>query len=281
MTAKFSIFINAAVQENTPDQQGNAGAAGATTRIGGISESWYSTLTYNSQEMTDMVNEYCKRRARLLPNMCAIVARRFQEVGSRGKVIVSKRSFSGSADTIGDIPQMALAVQSHSRTTGAERKIILGAIPDARVSRGSYVPSNIFQANLISLLDWIQANCLMRAIVQTVPTFPLVQVSDTGIVTTDGVTGFAVDNMVQIMSTRGARYVARGGFFKITKVLDTTSFQLNDWKYGLCLKGKVRLAQKDFEQVNFYDNDRTNPKVTTRKFGRPFDLFRGRASTKQ
>jgi len=277
MTVKVTTFINAAVQQNNPNEAGDAGAAGATTRIGGISESFYVNGTYNSNELFDLMDAYCTLRVKLLPNVCAIVGTRLQEVGARAKTLVRRKSYSGTADTIGDIPQMALRLNAHSRTSGAERAIVLGAIPDARVNRGTYNPSLVFQNNLNAYCQFVQNNFLMRATVQTVPTFAIAGISDVGLVTTVNDTLFEEGNVVQILSSRDSKYRARGGYFKIISKPTAKTFLLEKWDFGPCVDGKVRLRETAFEQVDVYASDRTNPIATTRKFGRPFNLYRGRA----
>lgn len=281
MPSKVTIFINAAVQGNNPDRTGTEASAAATTRLGGITENWYADQDYNSQSLWDLARTYATARAKLLPNVCAVVALRFKQYNEKKKVFLLKETFAGSADTIADIPQMALDMTFHSRTTGAERKFRLGAVPDARVSRGSYLPSQAFQNNLNAFAAIVAGNFKMRATDQTVPTTEILTVSEAGLVTTNVAHGLVTGDIAQVMSTRDFKYRAVSGNFKVLSAPTTTTLTLENWDAGICTKGKIRKHLWVLELVQAFQAELNNPTVAVRKFGRPFDLFRGRASTKR
>jgi hypothetical protein len=281
MTAKVTFFINAAVQNNVQGAAGTAASAGATSRIGGISESWYNDLPYNSNNLWSKAQEYARLRAALLPNVCAVVAIRYEDIGQLGKVIVQEKTYSGTADTIGDIPQMALRFNVHSASTGAERKFFLGAVPDARVLRGSYNPAGPWVDNLNLFIVWLQGNFLMRAIKKDVPTVAISGITAPGVVTCG--TGLTVTNgmKLQVLRTVNSKDRQVGDVYTVTGRVSDTEFSLQNWNHGVTSGGKIRPYVIQYEELQVYPTDAISPRATTRKFGRPFGEFRGRASTKR
>jgi hypothetical protein len=154
-------------------------------------------------------------------------------------------------------------------------RIKLRALPDARVVEGEYSPSAFFTGNLswfFKLLSDYQFYA--RDLGQ--PTFPILTIDPTGIVTTQINHTYADGDMIRVLRTLDSSGDRFGGVFQATTPITPKTFVLKNWVAGARLKGKVR---KDAQVLVTFSGQRFQiGRVVVTKVGRPSVGYVGRHS---
>lgn len=276
MTVKISWIITG--RSSFVTSSANAYRVSSINKIGSITDNWYSNLAITDPALPTLIQDYALLRASLLPDVAAVVGARVQTVGALGAAQPFRVSRSGSAGELADIPQMALSCTARSKATQAERKFVLGFIPDDIIEYGSYKANSTFQWNLNALLDFVDANLLIRAINQVNTVFELESIDEDGNLVASVDLPFNALDKVQVMRTVNEQFRKVGGIHKLATKTDAKHFKLAKWKRGACLEGVIRAHGVNFEGVTFPTWSRQSPEATTRKVGRVFGSLRGRAS---
>lgn len=245
-------------------------------RTGGWSETWYFDGTEREAELAG--NSLSKKRAALLSSAAAIVAQRIQEVGGRGKTTTSNDIGILGSDS--DIPQMA--VQCFCLGQGVTNKKIfqLRGIPDGLVVEGDFSPSLAWNGAFSAYSGSLLANNIrFRAKNLALPQVAVVSIADNGTFSLGGPLTFAVGARIDISRCKTTTGVARSGSYYVGTATSATAGVFTDWPGGTVqLKGKARVNAIVYPLVARGSAEVV--KIGTRKVGRPFDLYHGRASSR-
>lgn len=253
----------------------------SSQRIGGWSESWYFTGTSNALfealsggKGTGMVGS----RANLLPITASIVGYRIQNLTDAG-IPLSSRSYNfqypGSSGLACDIPQAALLFAFSSGGSASVKRVPYRGVPDARIVQGEYLPSQEYQQAIethFAKLQLFQFRAKNRNNVKS----PIVGITAGGLVTTGVDHGLAVGNTVQIGRVHNNTIGLKSYKGLVQEPLTARTFTINGWIHGAGLGGYAQKYEIAFQSVQA-DLCRLE-RVITRKVGRPFDLYSGRAN---
>jgi hypothetical protein len=256
---------------------------GVTYRVAGWSESWINMGGgFNNSSFDKQVSDLLDARAKILAKQGSIVAYRYQTVvpdgrPTRSQVYLANRV--GNADYPTDIPNMAFAYRGYS--SGQNMRIMeLRGFPDSQVVTGEAArdPNMVRNMNAFTK-KLVDDGWGFRGIQKDVQTVDINLIGSVGAVST--VDDFAcppVGKKVQILRTKESPEGDDqfGGIFKVLSITDARHFTLQGWDNGDTKDGRVRSYAHDFFPFNFFSEQA----VYTRKVGRPFFQYRGRASNK-
>lgn len=272
---KVSVLFQLSTNTSNPNLQ--------PKHIGGWSEQWYWPNNNLSQVLEALRGGWgdglLQTRAALLPNGAAIIGFRIQEVMPRGVSQSFGETYPGTAGIAQDIPQMALLQRTPGLNAINVRRSTLRGIPDARVVEGEYTPSVAYEQALgawrLILSDW-----RFRGRDLSQPNIEIVSITAAGLVRTAVVHGYVVGDFVRISKTIDSNGISHSGRFLVSAIGPLTSeFTASAWTAGATTGGTVRkdgvvLIQPDVNNITF-------PRILTRRVGRPFGQYRGRASRRR
>jgi hypothetical protein len=251
-------------------------------RVAGWTESHYTGN--DLAETRVQLNQLCQLRAALLPNGAFIKGQRIQQVSPKGAAVTSSVRYPGSAGIQADVPQMALKVRIRAADTRNARNVELRGIPDARVVEGEYSGSQAFDAALATYLErlffW-----RFKAIDLDQPIVPVVSISqganNVGTVIFDDAPPADVGETLQIMDATNEDGDSVNGTFRVlTSLSDVRTATIANWRGGTVAEARARKYVVIYP--GFAHNDPPQvPEVVTRKVGRPFGGYRGRASSRR
>jgi len=250
-----------------------------TARTGGWTESWY----FNG-DITGAINANTRAsglaavRARLLPYSGDIVGQRYQHVDPLpvGAAVSRGKEFPGNIAFATDIPQMSLLVTIIGVGVPNTKHHIVRGIPDDQVKFGEYLPNAVFKGLMFDYLDVLRGFSF-KGIDTTIAKVPIVSFNEiTGLVTTAGVHGFAVD---EIAAFTGLKELPNDPAIQLTRpvieVPSSTTFKVPALPLGRnFVIGFVRRKVTIYPAVDGLSS--SVERAITRKVGRPFDQFRGR-----
>lgn len=252
---------------------------GVAVRVGGWSESWYSTGEYSSGLATKF-RLLCARRAILLPTGAAIVGQRYQKVAPVGASVTSAFTYAGVAGRPCDVPQIALFLRTPSRNFPNIRPVTLRGVPDARVVTGEYAndTTGFYDFALRRFFEELtQWN--FRGFDRSVDAGDVFSVDAQGVVLLKAPYAAAVHDIIHFSGCLDINGIKRGGNFHVTAAPGVFTFTVGNWPYGLCQGGKVTKRVEVFPAVG--EMVSITPRVIVRKVGRPFGSYRGRASKRR
>jgi len=243
-------------------------------RVAGWSESWYVEGTASESQITAF-NQLCRLRANLLGIGGRVKGQRFQQVDPAGPSTSFGRVYISTAHSNTDTPNMALQIVVRGTGLVNVRRAHLRGIPDDSVEEGEYSPTQEF-ANNLATFKLALSNFRFRAKDQSQPKVIIDSISAAGIVTTSAAILLAVNDYVDIIGTTTTLGSLFRGRFQVKAAPDATHFTLYKWPGLVCTNGK---AQK-FVAIypGFLNTNILTNKISSRRVGRPFDQFRGRAS---
>jgi len=255
-------------------QSGNP-AGGTPRRPGGASESYY----IEASTIPDVTfGVLCTARARLLPNSSSIVGMRFQSVSPVAGSVANDETRPPGSGLVQDNPQQALKIRMGGIGVTNSKSLILRMVPDVRAAFGEYDPSGPFNTNLQSFLALLRSTpWRMRVKDLTQARADIVSITDDGIVTTATAFDPTTTGQVTILRSLDANRKKRGGDFKVRDVTNSTTFRIWNWPYGDTTNGVVRKLLITYPA---YGLQLSSPRLTTRKVGRPFGLYVGKAGTR-
>lgn len=255
-------------------------------RIGGWSESWYSTISADTAKnrmlgggTVDANRASVLYRSRLLGTGASIVGWRLQQVDPVGGSQTGFLSIPGKSGFNQDIPQMGLLCRAPSIGKVNVKRFILRGIPDAVVEQGEYTPDSDYKTDLANYFNDLQFWCfrgrdLSQAAVK------VFKITTAGIVTTEAPHGAAINDMVRVMRTTDSGGELRSARKMVTAVgPGTNSLTLDSWEFGATTGGTIR---KDAIVYPAVDSANTAfSRIVTRRVGRPFTGYRGRQSSRR
>jgi len=249
-------------------------------RIAGWSESYYTTPGSSMTQTISYFRTLMQNRARLLPEGAEIVGQRYQQVDPVGPSSTGAEVFPGAAGTAQDYPGLALFFRIPAVASRNISPLALRGVPDARIQRGEYWSSQTYDraiADFLGRLNIASWHFKGRDLSQTA--FPLINIQDNGTFTTEDNHTLNAGDMVRVLRTINEDGDQVGGRFKIIAPVTATSGTLLNYGLGETTKGAIR---KDLVTFPIY-GPMVNvvPRIVTRKVGRPFTGFRGRASKKR
>jgi len=265
-------------QCGTVDKDGNA------ARIGGFSESWYTDLTISDTELTPRWNNLCRLRAALLPANCRIVGNRLAQVDPVGASKGYDTVFPGTAASDNDLPQVALQFSMRAQSGFNNRQVTLRGVPDARVVKGEYAPSQAYNAALAAYFDELTRFWKMRAIDRTILPVKIVSISSGGLLTTEKPHGLAAEQTVQLMSVHfgDGPKVSCLAYVVSAPTTTTANIILPAVAHGQAGSGgRARKYLVTYPGVTIASTEVIAPVAVTRKVGAPFRKFRGRRTAKK
>lgn len=237
----------------------------------GFSETWYMDSTINAA-ITE-VSRYASRRCRLLTSNAACVGARIQTLGGASQSI--KIQQAGTVQRDGDLPQVALNVRIIGQNADYKKTMQLRGIPDGRVEFGQYNPSRDFAAAFADFMQTLAVNgWRFQARSKSTPKVQIYSIdADGNFVLAPGST-FAANDKVILRNVRNTSGKRASGIFTVETATNATTGKLRAWTGGVVtMKGKF--AKLEYEYVQIQGGGILN--ATTRKVGRPFTQFRGRA----
>lgn len=260
-------------------QAGTVDASGNAARIGGFSESYYSTLPLDSAALQTQWQALCLARAALLPSNARIVGSRYQQVDPVGGSRQYDNVYTGAVIQ-NDLPSMALQWTVRSANSPNQRSLILRAVPDARVVTGEYSPIAGYNLALQNFFAELRNKWQFRAIDRTILPVKIVQIV-AGVMTTATPHGLAASDVVNIMSTKvGTDRVVtsyHAGVLNAPTATTATLYPL-DRRDSIpdSVSGRARKASIIYPFFSITNEEIIAPNAITRKVGAPFRKFRGR-----
>lgn len=247
----------------------------------GWSESWYKDGTL-AQVRTAMEvdNGLAQRRANLFPQNYLVAGLRYTQVVPPGASISIDKVFPGQLEVASDFPNLAYKFRVLASNLLNSRSVILRSVPDAAVVFGRYKPSVNRDTALTNFQSEL-AGWQFKAQDLSFNTFKILSINNTGLVTTKLPSGIAPGQEVTILRSHNSTTTALvHGIFGVLAVPSATTIQLaGDWTLGACVGGTIRRYAIIYPSIQF--TEYVTPNITSKKVGRPFDLFRGRAAVRR
>lgn len=250
--------------------------------IAGWSESvwWYET-----DAVSDAINALILGtggRPGLMPTRAALLAPAVSIVGVRlysggsGRGQFLSRQFPGSSPSLTEIPQMALLCKTSSTSGAVSRRFTLRGIPDEQVVGGEFSPSGLYQA---SLRDYFLAlfSFRFRAIDPSNPIYQVNNISAGGVVTLMVNNPYAIGNFLTFnrLNLASGSQVPASGFITAVGPM-ANQFTVAPWALAATTGGTATMRGTGFFSMN--PTYTSAVRITTRRVGRPFEQYRGRAS---
>lgn len=263
-------------------------------RTAGWSESLYHA---SLSSFTEFIRRAAAPRARFLVAGASIVGLRRQQLDPLGPAQVATTGINGAnissaadPESSQDYPSLALYFRMPGNSaTASPRPMMLRGIPDGSIRGGEWYPGVILsgQPRQDTLL-----NTYLQSLIQggfgyryknppfTVNVF---EISTTGVVTTVGAHGRAIGDIVRPYQVRDQNGRGVQGTFRVSAIGGSQELTLQNWDPARFVEagGSGQLRGTSFAFVVF-DAIPENLyalgiKTISRKPGRPFGAFRGRA----
>lgn len=265
---KCSMLFNSAT---------NRSGDNSRTRTGGFSESFYLNMAYG-QDARDAMQRLCLKRALLLPTGTNIVGQQYSTVDPVGPSATQSRLFPGTAGYAADVPQMSAQCRGFSNDARNVSKLTIKAIPDAWVVEGELFLLPLNKGTFTNFFNQLRDDgWCFRGRNLSYATYPLMQITALGAMTLETVPG-GLGDFVRVLRTETASGVRTGGRYRILSVEpDGRTFNLANWDLGATTGGSVRrdgIVYPPYAGAELVQ-------AVTRKVGRPFGGYRGRASKRR
>jgi len=250
---------------------------GQSTRLqrqSGWSETWY--LDSSESEALTKADALNKRRSGFLTRAALISNTRIQVVGGRSRLV--RIAYPGVLGADQDIPQMALSAIVSGQGVNNVKNFQLRGIPDGNVDGGEFSPTqgftNAFAAYGASL---VQQGFRFRAIDLAQAQVGIVGITALGVFSLAAPLVFAVGDYLQLLRAKNTGGVSVAGTYYVSERVDGQNGTFLNWTGGtVALKGKARVKTYIYPLVA--TNTLEALQISTRKVGRPFNLYHGRAS---
>lgn len=270
------------------DNSASVPALGYTPRIhtGGWSETMYSgdlTASQIIQALTQPningFNAFLPWRAAILPKKDSIIGVRLYK-GTLGKGQSYAFSYAGGFNQ-DEQPQVALLMKSGAIGLANSRRWTLRGIPDDQVQGGEFYPGPAFQAALAQFMN-AYGNFGFIGLDLNQPRASLAGIDAGGnVVVKNPPQPFLVNTMVTISRTVDVitglfrRYVGKVD----TVTADGSGFHVVGWTGNACNGGTAQVNVPIYCPFNI--STMNVVRITLRKVGRPFEVYRGRRSKRR
>ena len=222
-------------------------------------------------------------RSLCLSNNASILGVRLYQ-GGAGRGAFYPMGFAGSGGAE-DIPQMALLCAAVSGGTPSVRRFTLRGIPDGQVVNGEFSPTTDFYSRLDMYFGSLTNFGFKGA--NPVTKYPIASIVQqagpalVGLVTLMGNNQFAVSQFVTINQTLDVNGNRLGGQFMVSAVGPLNNqFSIAGWNQGNTQGGTVSIPGNAVFPFSGGGNVNVE-RITTRRVGRPFGLYRGRRSAQR
>lgn len=262
-------------QTTSPD-----GTFTGSLRTAGWSESWFVQSSSFASVVFQVTSTggLAQSRAGLLANTASLPYARIQQVNPVGANQLYAPGYTGSAGRC-DLPQAALRYKVTAVDGVSIRGVDLRGIPDDRIVGGAFSTTIAFTnalnkyRNSLFGFGWFGQD---RSVVKK----DIASITTGGLVSLTGASPYAVNDVLHITRTKQD---ASGKIERFTASVASVGpganqFTLFTWPNGACTGGKVQKQSIVFLAVD--PNVNFQIRASIRKTGRPFDLYRGRASTR-
>jgi len=257
----------------------NFGTTNGRSRQCGWSESYYTSPLSSNTLLIRAFHQLCELRARLLPQGSVIVGQRYQEVDPVGASSTGSKEFPGGTAAPADFPGLAMYLRMPAVESRNFSPVSLRCLPDERVVKGEYDKETVYNSALVNFLKKLNASIWrFRGRDLSQIAYPLLSIADNGTFVTEAGTALLGSQMVRVLRTNTSTGKQRGGRYKISSMISSSSGILLDWDLGDTTEGKIRLDAEVFPQYGLIADPK--PRIVSRKVGRPFSGFRGRASNR-
>lgn len=264
MTIKCTLLIE--VQTNVSD---NAAVSG---REAGFSESFY----WPGSSIATVITRFrgvAMRRAGMLPVGAAVVGQRYQIVNPVGAGQTEAVRYPGATGSAADYPSLGLLCKVPSLTTRNVGHFLLRGLPDARIFEGEYNPNANFRAAFLAFTRALEGFAFEARDLDATQA-PLVSIAANGnYVTSANFTPGGATANVRLLRTYDEFGRLHSGAYT-ANITTATTGTINNWDGVAVTGGKIRL---DTTIYPLMATEQIEPvRISSRKVGRPFDLFVGR-----
>ena len=245
-------------------------------RPGGWSESWY----YDSDlpNAVPPLRDLALHRAGMLPNSVKITGFRFSELGGRSSSM--SVSMPGCLHSSQDIPQMAALCIVGGQGVPNTKNFTLRGIADTSVSLGDADFTAPMQAAMTTFGFKLSANNFkFRARKLSNPSIGVLSIAVDGTFSLLGDLTFNQGDFLTLLRCKATNGKPIAGNFYVGVKTDARNGKFANWpNLQVAQIGSVRKLEYIFPIVAV--NSFAFKKIVTRKIGRPFDAYHGRARRK-
>lgn len=252
--------------------------AAASPHSGGWSESHWGTPSDNF--LTFLQNSAVKR-ANLLPSLCSVIGWRYETFDLTGRVLRPLGAVSGRFQYPGissqglNLPQDALMISATAAGNPNATRFNLRALPDGVTVNGEYQPTPVFTTDLLDFLQYLKTrNYGFIGRNKTGSSAQVVSITGAVVVLNGPVGGVQGDylRLNRVFTSNGTPVK---GSFRIDTIGGNT-YTLSTAP-GLNVTAPSGTARLD--TLSFFNYGNLTPnRAVSRKVGRPFEQYRGRAS---
>lgn len=253
--------------------QGITGPGDFGLRPFGWSETWYTDGTIETGYGGLVM--FSKFRARLLSSGISIIGARIHELGGPTKFFPFKES--GVSGEGMDYPTISLNCRCSSADGKYKKYFQLRGLPDPRVVDGNYEGDPTYGASLRQFMTFLHSpGVKFQALDRTVPAIKINSISELGVVRCAAGGTFPIDSYVTLKRVRNTVGEKVSGTFRIVARASDTEFTLANWTGG-AVAAVGTVTKQTFTYIQVGNRTAEMLGVTSRKVGRPFGQFRGRA----
>jgi len=243
-------------------------------RTGGFSETWY---TADSPDTAfSKARDIAKKRLAFLPGNAVCVGIRVQELGKRGyaRPVGDPGAFGAQTQ---DIPQMATQCVVRAAVGTGYKRFQLRGVPDVIVVEGDYQPTIAYTSLCTQwAANLFAAGFCWRGQSQAEVKIQLLSIAGNGDFVLKAPLAFVVNDDLQILGGKNLAGIPISGTYTVEIATDATHGRFLQWNLGAVgQSGQVRKVNVDLVPPNA--NTFTIEKISTRKVGRPFGGYHGRA----
>lgn len=261
---------------------------GANERAGGFSDGWYDSVgTGYALDARDraLINS----RAAMLPVGTSIVGARISFFDADGVSVGRSRphrlALNGSETGQADDPRLALMYSCYGFNVTNELQLYIQNIPDARTANGGYVSIASWENKV---RDYVHQKVAGQGygffgFDQNQSKFGIESISAAGNMVTSNAHDFTEGQYLRILKTvptTRTKFRTDPNGWLVTAAPDAFHLTVQGWNFGECTGGYIQRWAKLFVSPQLNDEEVLNPLVCTKKIGRPFFGYRGRASNR-
>lgn len=250
------------------------------TTISNKPASWSETWYYDGSvaQALSAADATAKRRSAIMTRPTVIVAARIQQIGSRATIF--KMDYPGVVATNQDIPQMALNVRVSGSAFINTKTFQLRGLPDANVDGGDYVPTAAFNTGLRNFCGSLSSNAVrFRGENLANPQVKILGITNAGVMTLAGDLVYNEGDTLTLLRVKNTQGRNVSGKYYVSVKTSARICTLAAWTGDVVTnKGAARKFEYVYPIVQA--DSLVIGDVTTRKVGRPFGLYRGRATTR-